>query len=470
MSPQSEARNRIRNQFGSAVAQKATDAFVAAHDEALAGIGIEAGVPAKSATVVEIRQDAPRYQVRAASRESIRALENASVAVLKEMDHYADVSGIGLATIRRHLVGLSRDAFFQQAGGIVDELAKASGGPLGPLNENVTLRALQPHLVETCWLNGTIRTAADPRTIAAVADDPRVQVIDVPRRLMKEINATASLVGAPGYRTAHGVSGKNVIVAVIDSEVGIPHPTLGNRVIHKANYTREPWGHPDAHGTAVAGIVGAASNTLSGMAPEVTIYNYKVLAATAPVLNSDDFGGALAIQAALEDGAQVANCSWGAGMASDGSSREARACDAAWGLGLVLVKSAGNLGPGSSTLTTPADASGVIVVGATDRQGRGVPDYSSRGPTATGEPRPHLVAPGGTIDDEMTSCVIGGMFGFCSYGTSFAAPHVTGLAALLLSTPPSATPDELREMLLDSCTAIANVDADAQGRGLVVLR
>ena len=184
-------------------------------------------------------------------------------------------------------------------------------------------------------------------------------------------------------------------VGVIDSEVALRHPAFQDRVIHRQNFTSEPFGTPADHGTAVAGFVGADAAEFPGMAPGCTISNYKVLA-TVPTFNGDDFDGALAIQQALEDGIRVVNCSWGAGPASDGTSREARACDTAWDLGLTVVKSAGNRGPGRSTLTTPADAEGVIAVGATDGPGEALADYSSRGPTEDGRQRPHLLAPGGS--------------------------------------------------------------------------
>src|SRR5262249_48295813 len=144
----------------------------------------------------------------------------------------------------------------------------------------------------------------------------------------------------------------------------------------------------------------------------------KVLA-TNRSLNGDDFDGALAIQQAVEDGVHIANCSWGAGPVREVPSREARACDEAWALGLAIVKSAGNNGPAGHTLTTPADANGVIVVGATEREGTTVQDYSSRGP-ARSNVRPHLVAPGGIAGGAgITSCLVGGGFGDCGAGTSF---------------------------------------------------
>jgi serine protease AprX len=290
-----------------------------------------------------------------------------------------------------------------------------------------------------------------------------------PRKLEPEINVSGKTVGAAQFRKKFKLTGKGIIVAVIDGEVALTHPALKGRVVHKANFTDEPWGHPASHGTAVAGIIASSDSTFSGMAPGATIYSYKVLA-TNPVLTGTDFDGALAIQQALEDGAHIANCSWGAGPAGDGTSREARACDEAWASGLVIVKSAGNRGPGAQTLTTPADADGVIAVGATDKQGKAVQDYSSRGPAGT-KSRPHLIAPGGIFQGVgVTSCLIGGGFGDCGAGTSFAAPHVCGILGLLLERDPNLTPNELRDILLNACVPLDGVDVNTQGNGLISMK
>lgn len=321
-------------------------------------------------------------------------------------------------------------------------------------------------LVEVCWLNRTMRTA-DARSIGGIAGDPAVERVDVPRRLSPDRVALDSmLTGAADARARHGLSGKGITVAVIDSESALGHPALSNGLIHRRNYTQEPWGTPGAHGTAVAGIIGASSNEYMGMAPEATIYNYKVLA-THPAFNATDFEGALAIQQALEDGAHVANCSWGAGPATDGTSREARACDRAWRFGLTLVKSAGNNGPEQRTLTTPADAEGVIVVGATDDDGRAIESYSSRGPTPDGRTRPHLVAPGGRDGIGLTGLLSTGGIGGVGWGTSYAAPHVSGLLALLLERNPELSPAAQRERLLKACRKLSKVPKNQQGAGLV---
>ena len=202
-------------------------------------------------------------------------------------------------------------------------------------------------------MNGTMHTYVDPRSLSELAQEPSVRMLDLPRPLLADIDGTGTRVGAVQFRQKFSTTGEHITVAVIDTEVDVNHPALARRVMQKYNYTMERFGNPASHGTAVAGIIAYIDKKIAGMAPGFTISNYKVLA-TDTSLNSDDFGGSLAIQQALEDGAP----------AGDGTGREAVACNAAWGLGLVLVKSAGNQGPGSGTLTTPADANGISVVGS----------------------------------------------------------------------------------------------------------
>ena len=181
----------------------------------------------------------------------------------------------------------------------------------------------------------------------------------------------------------------------------------------------------------MAGIIGANDPDNGGVAPEVTIYNYKVITPN-HFMNSDDFAGGVAIQQALEDNVDIANCSWGAGPVEGTLSRVARTVDAASALGMTIVKSAGNDGPDANTMTTPADALTAIVVGATDIDGTAVQPYSSRGPAGT-RPGPDVVAPGGTAADPLMCCLVAGGFGDTGAGTSYAAPHITGLLALVLA-------------------------------------
>jgi len=475
------ARARVANALGDKLASKATDAFCLSFLQTLQPLSfVESILPhVAGGTVLEFTQQS---RVSAAVNEAVESIRNSPDwkrfrNVIKKLD-LSDVSTggvtevmeagrsepellpLGTARLLRHLkIYALKDNFYKIAGPITDRLER--GATVGV--ESLTSTSKSNPLTEVCWLNRTVYSTGTAQALAVVAADDSIHSIDLPRRIIPEINVSAFTVGAPQFRNKFKRTGKGIIVAVIDGEVALTHPALKGRVVHKFNFSNEPWDNPDAHGTAVAGIIGSNDSTFPGMATAATIYNYKILP------KGNDFFGSLAIQQALTDGAHIANCSWGAGAAGDGTSREARACDEAWKAGLTIVKSAGNGGPDPQTCTTPADADGVIVVGATEREGHSVQDYSSRGPAGT-KVRPHLIAPGG-IDGGpgITSSLTGGGFGDTGAGTSYAAPHVSGVLALLLERDPSLTPDELRDTLLSLSTSLPGVDDNTEGRGLFSL-
>lgn len=461
-----QLRTKVKRLYGAALADKATDALCSSLVGEVLPESV-AGGPGRDGTVLELDYDQDLGGGAGASPEDvgdIASLRSAHAALAEVAAQWPTMHlDIG-RTIRQAGVRRLREASHAAADPVVDALDRLGGGLLGPAAESAARTA---PVTQLCWLNGTMRSFADPRAVAEVADAPSVRRIDVPRRLEAELHGSSITVGAPAFRQTSGSTGKGIIVAVLDGEVSLHHPGLAPRVVHRNNYTAEPWGNPHPHGTAVAGFIAADGPVVQGVAPEATIYSYKVLAPAG--LGADDFGGAMALMHALEDGAHVANCSWGTPALTDGRSREARAFDTAWSLGLTIVKSAGNRGSDPGTVTAPSDADGVIVVGATNRAGTAVEDYSSRGPARSGAGRPHLVAPGGSHGDGLVSLQVGGGTGDVTYGTSFAAPHVAGLIALLLEGDPELTPDALRDRLLACCTPLAGVPTDAQGAGLVSL-
>ena len=489
-----EARARVGAILGETLASKASDAFVLAFGRPASSFAAfeKMGEQAQPQSIIVEFTPQPVARVISEAVEEVRKSKAWKTIrnVLNKIELPAEMTAAGAGAegvapaggaqtttipvhavrLLRHVKVLSvRDNFLKSSGHIRDEIERGARGFMRPGPESLASPQVPSAVTEVCWLNRTMRTFVHPRSLAEVVADPDVSRVDLPRRLQAELDVTGRKVGAPQFRKKFKGGGKDIIIAVIDSEVALNHPALSGRVVHKENYSLELWGNPGSHGTAVAGIIASGHANFAGMAPGATIYNYKVLATNA-FLNSDNFGGSLAIQQAVEDGAHIANCSWGAGPASDGTSPEAVACDNAWALGLVVVKSAGNLGPGPHTLTTPADAEGVITVGATDREGLAVQDYSSRGP-AVARQRPHLIAPGGIHGGVgITSCQVGGGFGDCGAGTSFAAPHVSGLLALLLERNPNLTPDELRQELLAACTPLDGLDVNTQGGGFVMLK
>ena len=483
------ARARLSNALGEKLASKATDAFCLVYGRPATAFAAVEAVAEQAVTRSVVLEFTQRPDVSDAINKAVEKVRTSKAwtdvrNALKKLDVAAKTTGavtevmesgrsepeplpVSAARLLRHVKVVSlRDNFFKVAGPITDTIEKS--GSFLPRAETATRVSSRAPITQVCWLNRTVRSWSDPRNLAEVAADDSIERIDLPRRLAPEISTSGKTAGAPQFRKKFKRTGKGIIIAVIDGEVALTHPALKGRVVHKMNFTDEAWGHPHPHGTAVAGIIASKDSNFTGMAPEATIYSYKVLANN-PSLTGTDFDGALAIQQALEDGAHIANCSWGVGPAGDGSSREARACNEAWNAGLVIVKSAGNNGPGPSTLTTPADAEGVIVVGATDRSGKKVQKYSSRGP-ALAKQRPHMIAPGGILGGAgIRSCLVGGGFGDCGAGTSFAAPHVAGILTLLLERDPNLTPNELRDTLSNACALLKELDVNTQGRGLVSL-
>jgi subtilisin family serine protease len=142
-----------------------------------------------------------------------------------------------------------------------------------------------------------------------------------------------------------------------------------------------------------------------------------------------------------------------------------RMANAAWERGVVLVNSAGNYGPRPSTLGAPADAPGVISVGATDLEGR-IAGFSSRGPTGDGRVKPDVTAPGANVlvADSRTrdGYTRGG-------GTSYSAPIVAGVAALVVQAHPDWGPEAVREAVVMSGDR-ANQPANEYGWGMVNAR
>lgn len=182
---------------------------------------------------------------------------------------------------------------------------------------------------------------------------------------------------------------------------------------------------------------------------------------------------AQAILDAARDGARVINCSWRVveGTRRDASCVWCKAVDTAVQLGSVVVKSAGNAGPARGTTTCPGNAMNVIAVGAVSDDGRCMArnnfnaEFSSHGPTADGRMKPEVVAPGENIQGAKA----GGGYTGDEYadGTSFAAPHVAGLAALLLQQHSSLGPLDIRRAIMETAVKLDGVPEEVQGAGLI---
>lgn len=234
------------------------------------------------------------------------------------------------------------------------------------------------------------------------------------------------------------------------------------------------------HGTHVAGIAAGNHGTpaygtmLSGVAPLAYLGNYKAL--TTPTdsgvgLNGNSPELVAAIEAAVADGMDVINLSLGEPELEPDADVVAKALDNAALAGVVAVVAAGNdyraLGRGS--IGSPGTAASAITVAASAGAGP-VASFSASGPTPFGLlAKPDLSAPG--VD--VLSAYPGEEYIGLS-GTSMAAPHVAGAAALLLELHPEWTPAQVKSALVLSGSPVrsrAGVEASAarQGGGLAAV-
>ncbi|MEZ4701045.1 MAG: S8 family serine peptidase [Rhodothermales bacterium] len=217
------------------------------------------------------------------------------------------------------------------------------------------------------------------------------------------------------------------------------------------------------HGTHVAGIIGAIDdrNGVAGVAPNVAIHNIKVLA-------NDGRTDITTVLAALEyvttvkhhhpDMPIVVNMSLGADIGTTGYNALDEAIEHAIEDGIVVVVAAGNNGKDASTYS-PAHVRDAITVGAFDESGT-FSSFSNHGSVVD------LLAPGEFI---VSLSNVNNKFLAIQAGTSQAAPHVAGAAALYLTRHPAASPYEVQQALVDMGKAgISHVPAGTTNRSVYV--
>jgi subtilisin family serine protease len=137
-----------------------------------------------------------------------------------------------------------------------------------------------------------------------------------------------------------------------------------------------------------------------------------------------------------------------------------QAADRAAVNGIIVVNSMGNSGPGSGTLSAPADADSIIAAGAVDVNGV-IAGFSSRGPTSDGRTKPELVARGVSTYLAVASTLSYGS----GNGTSYSCPLLAGCAALLWSARPNLTNMQVREAMMGAGNRVSSPD-NIYGNGL----
>lgn len=268
---------------------------------------------------------------------------------------------------------------------------------------------------------------------------------------------------------AKGITGRNVLVAVIDSGVDLSHPDLAANLwtnpgeIASDGRDNDGNGYVDdvrgwdfvdgdnsprdenGHGTHVASVVAALRNGVgvSGVAPQARILPVRVLDAQGDGVYSAVARG---IRYAADMGADVINLSLGGGA----SELVLAAIRYAAEKGAVVVMAAGNDGQSSPSYPAAYAAELGIAVGAVDAEG----DMAAFSNRAGGSRLDYVTAPGVRV----LGAYLNGGYARMS-GTSMAAPHVAGIAALVLSANPRLTPAQVEAALTGAASSSSTQSA-----------
>jgi subtilisin family serine protease len=408
-----------------------------------------------------------------------------------------------------------------QQNGLLSKLNSQYGSPVSQGKQKVfsngsrdiTVRQLQTTLNAVTISNITEEELQD-----FVRATPNIERVERARTVKVDLVETRDIINTEelqNYFGANGapLTGEGTIIAIVDTGVDYLHQDLGScnflvqggcKVAYGYDFVNDDNDPMDdhGHGTHVAATAGGNGyytqangdvQPLPGIAPEATIYAYKVLSASGSGSNLGVIEGIEACADPNGDGDisdRVTVCSLSLGSPSgDPLDADALAADAAVDAGVIMTIAAGNAGPGSETVGSPGTSRKAITVGASCKPGdigsdpkctTPVASFSSRGPVHFIDEngleqvisKPDIVSPGVNIcaaqwgDWMEGKACLGDGEHIAINGTSMATPTVAGLMALLAQAHPDKTVAELKEILMATATDLG-LDSYIQGQGLV---
>jgi serine protease AprX len=372
------------------------------------------------------------------------------------------------------------------------------GGASAKISGKQLLRLTNSGQVDYIFADAPLTASWDPAADAGKATTPGILSI-----------------GAPSAWINSGVTGKGIGIAIVDSGI-YAHPDLAGRIAAQVDFTAStvtttdpitgqtttttsgavgPGSDPGGHGTHVAGLVagnGASSGSAyTGVAPEATVLDVRVIRSD----GSSNTGIVLrGLQWVLANkntyNIKVVNMSLGASVTKSYKLDPlATAAQVLTFAGITVVVSAGNSGPNTTTITSPANDPFVISVGAVDDNATAsgsddtIATFSSRGNTlfnnhakpdvaAPGRKMVSLRSPGSTLDTMYPERRVATSDGsdpayFTLSGTSMAAPVVAGTVALMLERNSTLTPAQVKKRLKSTATPLSGFNAKDQGAGRI---
>jgi hypothetical protein len=367
--------------------------------------------------------------------------------------------------LRRHAIKRWMRQMQAHEGKLKDHLKRAGRSPL---------RAKGYEQSRSYWIAGSMGMTVTPKELEIIASLPNVldiadnEVLWVPPVTAQDLGtapARSSLwnLNAIGLNRvgAASASGAGIRIGVIDTGITPSHPEFGNRlqawkefgsrgetIISSPHET-----HSAGHGTHVASVAAGAS---TGVAPGAQLY----VALALP----GGFGSLEQVMAAMQwmadpdgnpatdDGPQIVNMSWGL---TGTSTVLQQAVDNLLAAGILPVGAIGNLG--ASYSMSPANVPGATGVGAVDRYDS-IASFSGGGTVCWSNlclTKPDVSAPG----VEITGVGPSGQYQLLS-GTSLAAPHVAGAAALLLEHASWLTLLQLKPVMSKTAKDLGNPGPD----------
>ncbi len=329
---------------------------------------------------------------------------------------------LNLSMVASHSVALT--------GGTMYHLRVADGRSVAD-----AVRALEAEKLGVAQPNYVFKLQQDP-TLAARTQGGELDQYVVNKLQLGEVHRIAT--------------GSNVLVAVIDSEIDSRHPDLAGAFVERFDAVGRP-DKPHVHGTGMAGAI-VAHRQLMGIAPGAKILAIHAFSPDAGESAQATTQHILAgMEWAISKGARVINMSF----AGPYDPMLQLAMKKAHEKGVVLIAAAGNLGPKSPPLYPAADPN-VIAVTAVDQNDHLFAGANQGPQIAVAAPGVNVLEPAPDSGYQITT------------GTSVAAAHVSGVAALMLERNRSLDPDTVHEILtLSARPLVPGGRNDQYGWGLV---